>query len=313
LSAPSVVIVWVLAAELASPATAAMQASATEALGNATEVRIVDEQPTAAGAPLDGAAGLVKVTWIGDAHERAHLSCYLPRVGRWVEREVPFDASDPEHERGRALGYLLASILVEQGALRTAAPPAVLPRTLRGEAARSPAVGPVLGSSVSFGSVSFGAEGSGPGPSTGFGGYLGAGVSILDGVAFGGSVRARFGEVPEAQATTRYLAAGPELTWNWLPRSSPWALGLRSGAFVSYLAISHLSDDDVTADKKGRWLVASELLLHAGFRAAPKGGVFADAGVVALSGRTELDVRHEVVAVWPLASPLLRLGVEMLY
>jgi hypothetical protein len=105
------------------------------------------------------------------------------------------------------------------------------------------------------------------------------------------------------------LALGPELSLRPLRIGRGW-LGLRANLTLSYLWVSHLSDDDVQPDNQSRWLPGAELAVHGGFPVAPAVALFADAGATALLGQTELEVRHRLVATWPWLSGLLRLGIQ---
>ena len=45
----------------------------------------------------------------------AHLRCFVPESKRWVKRDVTFTDQDPQTERGRTIGFVIASIFVEAG------------------------------------------------------------------------------------------------------------------------------------------------------------------------------------------------------
>lgn len=304
MAAPSVVAILLLGTGLGSPGVEELRSSAQQALGPDTEVRVaIVREPSEPSAPRD-AARVVRVSFGPDA-EHVRLGCYLPRLRRWVERDLRFDPEDPEAERGRTLGFLVASMVVEQGALPRPGPtptPAPTPEP-RPPATRDQSPEP------SSTSVAAGVEAAGPGTGSGFGAYAGLERRALRWFGIGGAAHARFGSIQEAQASTRLLALGPELSLRAIPIGRGW-LGLRANLTLSYLWVSHLSDDDVQPDNQTRWLPGAELAVHGGFPVAPAVAIFADAGATGLLGQTELEVRHRVVATWPWLSGLLRLGIQ---
>lgn len=300
MAAPSVVAILLLGTGLGSPGVEELRSSAQQALGPDTEVRVaIVREPSEPSAPRD-AAGVVRVSFGPDA-EHVRLGCYLPRLRRWVERDLWFDPEDPEAERGRTLGFLVASMVVDQGVL-----PEKAPRVTPEAPAPSPAV---VRNAPSSTAVAAGVEASGPGTGSGFGAYAGLERRALRWLGVGGAAHARFGSIQAAQASTRLLALGPELSLRALPIGRGW-LGLRANLTLSYLWVSHLSDDDLQPDNQARWLPGAELAVHGGFPVAQAVAVFADAGATGLLGQTELEVRHRVVATWPWLSGLLRLGIQ---
>lgn len=300
----SIVIVWIVGAELSSPAVIELRRSAQQALGEQADVRLATEESEQLGA-VNGKpsppVAMARVNWEVRAPEVAHLSCYSPQSRRWVDRDIVFAPNDPEIERGRAIGFVLASIVLEQEAQAAdREPPRQAPPVL--DSASTPAP------PARF-AISAGMEAAGPSTGSGFGAHLAAHTAVLGQTWWVGAAgRARFGSLAVAQASTRVLAAGPEVSWSfWSPTPSTW-LGLRGGVFLSHIALSHLSDDDIVADEQGRWLPGAELSLHGGIELARSVAVFSEIGVNALAGETELEVRHRVVATWPWASGLLRFG-----
>jgi hypothetical protein len=156
-----------------------------------------------------------------------------------------------------------------------------------------------------------GAEGSAPGDGAALGFWVGGEYAALgERLWLGLALRARFGSIPVAQATTRFLAGGPELTWlMWRP-APIGRLGVRGGLFLSQLTIIHFSDDDIVPDGKSRWLPGAELALHGELDLSEAAGVFADLGAEFLAGATEVSVRHRIVTQWPSQNGLLRIGVQ---
>jgi hypothetical protein len=84
-----------------------------------------------------------------------------------------------------------------------------------------------------------------------------------------------------------------------LPEASSFELGARLDAFASYYDVTHLSEDDVEADRRGRWQLGGDLLAEGGWRFTRGAGLFGGLGVEALLGKTEIYTHHNRVAVVP--------------
>jgi hypothetical protein len=293
-----------------------MTNAAHDALGPESEVRaeLLPEGDAMSLAKAERASGVVRVSWDSDDHRRARVLCYVPALERVIDREVVFAASDPELERGRTLGFLVASIFIDAGVVvppRESAPesrPAGAPPApdLREDESRK---GSPANSRWAIGAA---AQLAGPGTATGFGAWLGLERSLGD-LPFwlGGSFQARFGTVPEAQASSRFLALGPHATWLFLQPSTRSWLGMRGGASLAQLSIARLNDSDVSEpERRSRFLAAFELLLHAGYDFTPGSALALDLGAELLSGKTQIFLRQREVARWPLVVPTLRVGVN---
>jgi hypothetical protein len=59
----------------------------------------------------EGAAVVVELSWIDSRHQQAALRMHFSADRRWVERSIGFARSDADAERGRTLGFAIASIL----------------------------------------------------------------------------------------------------------------------------------------------------------------------------------------------------------
>lgn len=293
-----------------------MSRATHDALGANSEVRTEAAQPGDGlrSQELAQVSGWVRVSWDSPEHRRARLLCYLPALDRWIDREVAFSASDPESERGRTLGFLVASIFIDAGV--------VPPAPERGQAVGPPAAArpsppPAVENersvrAAALTSLGAAAEVTGPGTATGFGAWLAVERSLLGSELWlGGAARARFGSVSAAQATSRLLALGLQATWlAWTP-SVKSRVGVRGGASVAQLSMAHLSDDDAgIPEAESRFLAVFELVLHSRYHFAPASALAVDLGAQVLSGKTEIYVAQRRVGTWPHAVPVLRLGVE---
>ena len=118
MSDPVTLVILLAAGEAASATTSSMVQGAHDAFaGTATEVR------ETAGAPTDADAlaaeepshpdAVAELLWRDPDHRHATLRVHLRQSHRWIERSFAFAASDPGPERGRTLGFAVASILPE--------------------------------------------------------------------------------------------------------------------------------------------------------------------------------------------------------
>ncbi len=120
---PVTLVILLAAGEAASPTASAMAQGARDAFaGTVAEVRETPGVPTdadaiAAESPSrpDAVAELI---WRDPDHRSATLRVHLRQSHRWIERSFAFAASDPAAERGRTLGFAVASILPGSGGAR---------------------------------------------------------------------------------------------------------------------------------------------------------------------------------------------------
>jgi hypothetical protein len=95
-----------------------------------------------------------------------------------------------------------------------------------------------------------------------------------------------------------------------MPSPKSW-LGVRGSASAAQLWMSHLSEDDGgQPQRQSRLLAAFELVFHTGYHFTPASALAFDLGAQVLSGKTQIQVHQKLVAAWPQAVPVLRLGVK---
>lgn len=316
MQAAALVVIWTLASELSSPATSAMAGAASEALGPDMELR-VEAAPDPEGlrlADVGNASAVVRLTWDEAEHRRARVVCFSRRSQRWVDREVVFETSDPERERGRTLGFLLASMVLHaasDGAATSADEPAsegIAPATPDRAASESAASQEAAESSAS--SLAATAELTSAGAASGYGFWFGVERAVVERELWvGGGAHARFGSLVEAQASARLLGLGVHLTW--LPvRSNSLVLGARLGCSLAQLSAKRWAGSGSGEESRDRVLPSGEVLGVFGFRLAPRSTFSAQLGAEFLSGVTVISVRGENRATWPWAALLTRFGVE---
>ena len=321
-------IVVVIAQEAGDPESVAFERAARAVLGREAKLLIEhspsdppDEESSARSRRADG---VVELSWSADrTHARIHG--FLSRKQRWVDREVTFGASGESaeseaKERGRLLGFAVATMFDDSEALSEPAdppsqptrPPAPPPTSAVAPAVTSRDEAPtrlpvVRHSSLEFaGIVSSGFEGTASG--------LGASAAIRVGWHAPFSVRAflagRAGNIPKAQASARTVQFGAGMSLRFLPESSRWELGARADGIVSYFEASHLSEDDEFPDRRTRWLVGSDLLAEGGFRFTESVGVYGAAGLEAMFGATQIYTHGRQVAVVPALRSVAELGIR---
>lgn len=235
------------------------------------------------------ADALVRITWTRqDSRTEAHLHLYATGARSWTDRDVAFGPEDPAEERGRALGFGIASMV------RVGIPPRP---TAEVGPERSPAPQPPPGITTGasprlFVDVRF--QGAAPlgseGGSLGGVGALAYRVSRPLIVRLAGGLRA--GDVDRANATTTYLRLGPGAAWTMFESTGarPLALGARVDLLALRMAASR-SDGPSTG---ARWMFGTDLVVEAGWAVLPRGVLMAGIGAeVALeSTRILVDARE---------------------
>lgn len=316
MKASALVVIWTLASELSSPATTAMTGAASEALGPDMELR-VEAAPDPEGvrlADVGNASAVVRLTWDEAEHRRARVVCFSRRSQRWIDREVVFEATDPDRERGRTLGFLLASMVLHAAD----AEPTNVGTEFVDEDTAAGAVPRSSSEPSSFeepdeasaSSLAATAELTSAGAASGYGFWFGVERAVVGRELWvGGGAHARFGSLVEAQASSRLLGLGVHMTW--LPvRSGSLVLGARVGCSLAQLSAKRWAGSGSGEESQDRVLPSGEVLGVLGFRLAPRSYFSAQLGGEFLSGVTVISVRGEDRATWPWAALLTRVGVE---
>jgi len=115
-------IVLVAAGAAGDPTTVAMKGATRDALGGA----LVEVREARGAAPDDDAAlatetsahadAVVELGWTDPRHRQATLRVHIASAGRWIERVIAFRPSDAPTEKGRTLGFAVASMLPDAAA-----------------------------------------------------------------------------------------------------------------------------------------------------------------------------------------------------
>jgi hypothetical protein len=338
-------IVLVIAQQANDPSTLALERAARRALGREAVLRIEqlasDPQDDESEARAANADGVVELSWSAD-HTKARVHCYLRRDARWVDREISFGtgtagAEREAVERGRLLGFAIATMFAEEQAEVSAAPapaeqelapkptpkptPQAKPKAPKPSAPSEPrtdradssAPDGTDGTDDTDAGAATSRSSRAPAMSVEFAGIASSGIEGTAAAlgatagmrrAFVGPlwgrlfISGRSGNIPRAQTSTRTAMFGGGLALAFVP-TQRFELGLRLDAFASYFDATHLSEDDTTPDRRSRWVAGADTLLEGGVHLGGGTGLFLGAGLEAVLGRTEVYTHGTRVAVVP--------------
>lgn len=312
-----------------APTTGAFENAARDVLGAEADLQF----STSESLPSDDQAlmnapdadGVVELRWSQDQRQ-VTLHCYIRSQARWVDRGFSFDPQDRDEERGRLLGLAVASMFLEQrpqepatsteaGAQSTTPKPlstaaAASPQDVhlsesvaRPDAARPAAQGRRIRSELAA-LVSSGIGGT----AGSVGAVVGFGIPASATLDWRFSLSGRAGEIPSAQASTRYLQLGSGLNWSPLSKKS-WAdFGLRTEVLVSWLELSHLSPDDEHPDRQRGWNVGAGFAGWAGVRASEAVTLYAASGLEWMAAEGDVSTHDVIVATIPRLRFIAELG-----
>jgi hypothetical protein len=323
-------VVLVIGAGPAQTVTTAFEAAARGVLGADAKIEVVrlEEIPSDGDAQARGTGfdGVVELIWSKDsAQTRVH--CYVSKEQRWVDREITFGGGDTTSkreasERGRLLGYAVATMFADEADLATEpspkpstpppSPSAVRPQILDSEPTNivpdEPDRPSLARRALEFSGLASSGLG---GTASGLGAAAGIRASLGDLLSARLFLAGRAGNIAHAQASTRDARFGGGLAMAVPFGARRFELGLRSDLFVSYFDATHLSEDDVSPDRRSRWLPGADLVAEGGFRFAGNAGLFAGAGAEAVLGKTDLYTHGQHVAVVPVLRAVGELGFRI--
>jgi homeobox protein ESX1 len=308
----AIVLVIVSAAEAHDAATDSMLRAAAAALGDS--MTVVTREVSA---PLDDAAAVdmereahatavAEVRWDDARHLSVHVRVHVDGEARWSDRELGFEAKDAERERGRTVGFALASMLPERAPEPPAPPapppppvepapaPVVLPLPREGEIAAPPFVprGSIDASAVT--SVGFG------GNAAGIGGSLALRWRVVGDFALRLGADFRTGTVDAAAATSRSYAGSLGLAWRHdLAALRGFAFGARVDVLAMREQLTHFDFDDPAPVAEARWLPGADFLAEFGWRLTQSVGVFVAFGGEVAFGRTDVFLAGVQVTTVP--------------
>jgi hypothetical protein len=283
-----VLLILLAARDAGTPTSDALVAALAEALGPASRVTVQgypappSDETLAERARAGRATAVVRLVWDDPTQTRAALHVYLAKGDENHDQHVSFQPSDPAEERGRALGFVIASYLIPP----LARPPVVAAR---------PAIEPPRWALEGFGTAARSLQGEGSGLGGGFGIRFWAGERW--GLRLG--VHVRTGSVIAASASS--LAAGASAGLFRVLAASEGRHGLsllaRAEGLLLYDALTHLSPDDPAPVRKGRFLPAAAALLEVEWRLAAAAALHVGGGFEQAFGATDVFVHRQPVAV----------------
>lgn len=294
------VVVILVTGDPGDGSTPSLDRALRSAMGDRAEVAIhvVDDHVTA-----EGSTFVARLEW-SDHERRAVLR--TSDGAHSAEREIRFDASDAPAERGRTLGFALASMVPDEllkepppPPERPSPPPPTTPPVVGRTSETEPAPVPKRAPRFSIELLGQGAVGVG-GTASGLGGTAGARWLLPHGffarLAFG----LRVGEIPSAQATSQVLLPSIGAGWS-IPVSEAFRIGGRVDAILMHQYVSHFSADDPEPDGRGRFLPAGAARVEGSFRVAESTTLSLAFGPEIALGTTHLYVENvETTPIPPL-------------
>jgi hypothetical protein len=303
---PAVIVLLLVArGDMQQPAMAALTRAAESVLGPESHI-VFHERQTALGdgdaialADQMRASMVVSVTWSSD-QSRAHVHVHFAERPGWLERDVSFSPLDPPTERGRMLGFEIATMVPDLPP--PAQPPPPAPPVAKPE--ERPLV-PVAARPTAW-AVDLNAAGAVGGDATGYGIGAGARWSFVPNafVRAGGAVR--FGRVLPASATST----------TWVPAigvgyvSAEPSSRVRFGARVDGLAMFTELSRSSPAEARGRWTPGVDLVAELEVAASPV-AVAAAAGAEYALGSTAVRVGETDTTTLPRLRLLAELGLRL--
>jgi len=320
----ALLIVFVLAQEASQPETRAFTAAALEVLGQDAQVRMltvpadvadasVEEQ--ALGARADGA---IELSWSGDGTQ-AFVHCYLTGEERWVDRSISFGKDEDERERGRLLGYAVASMFLGADREPAETAPSAEAAASATKAPSTPAADAAPNDEFRPSPPAWRAFDLAGVMSHGLGGEADA-VGVMAAFRFLAvgplwariGVAGRGGEIPTAQANMKTLQGSAGAAWSFLD-AGRFSSTLRADLIGSWLEVGHLSADDPEVVHERRWLFGADAVLSGGVRLSANASFFAGGGLEAMFGRTDIYTHGSRVATIPPLRVIAELGLESVF
>jgi hypothetical protein len=314
------VVILVATGEASHPATLGAAGAAREILGPDLEVQVRemeavpnDDRAQTLGTSLHAAA-VVRLTWDFPTHRQVRIRFHLDRRPGFNDRVIIFDEGDDVAERGRTIGYAIASMITApaSGASRSPPPPR------RPESSAPPVRSVSRPESAertrSHGAIDVVAAGAigVDGPAGGWGGALSGRWYFVSPLAVRLGVSARAGQVTLVQSTSLLVHGAAGVAWVPLPatRAVPFELGGRVDVLLMREQLTHFSSDDPEPVPAMRWLPGADAALEGCWLFSPNAGFIGSFGVELAFGKTDVTLHREVVATIPPLRLVLQAGVR---
>jgi hypothetical protein len=287
----TLLLLFVATSDQGGPGLEALSRAVTETLGPMAIAVHTFEQPTPPDemstiARARGAVAAARVVWADADRSQASVHVFLVRANRFHEQRVAFQAADPEAERGRALGLVIASYLLPVVERPPPAAPVVQLRV-------APPPPPRRWWADAFGATGLARGGAGVGLGAGLGVRLQLNPRWGTRLGF----RARVGNVAAAQATLTAASVSAGVFRTLLGDPQGLSLGLRLEGSVLYEALTHFSSDDVGPVRRGRPIPGAAGLVELAIPIGSSAALHLGGGAEVAFGRTDVFVRGLRVAV----------------
>ena len=313
MSPAAVLVVLIVSSAGTDPAAPALEDAARELLGETATIRLVvtpTDLPDAATLQRAGSAdGVVELVW-NDDHESALLHCYVARDARWVDRKISFSAGDEAPQRGRLLGFAIASMFSRRASLPEAAeqPRGQIPISPDSSAkvavrprAPQPRFELELGATATTGVR---------GPADAVGAVVGLRLPLGAALSIHASAGARIGEIPPAQASTQSATGAFGLAWLASPADSSFELGLRADFIASWLQVTRRLTPGAELESRSRWMSGGAGLVEGGYRFTGRLGAYGGAGTEILLTPTDIYTQGRFRAKLPTFRVVGELGLR---
>ncbi len=305
--------------------TRAIEQSLRAALIRDATVVVRASEPSASDAELAAMGAAAHATLLGvvswsEKQRRVVIRFVALPAGRWTDREVRFDAADVPAERGRTVGFALASMMPEDvfadASPRPAPAPIVaLPAVIEAPA-RSTAEVRVPTLPLRANPLAIDASGlvvvAPNGYGGGVGGVLALRVPIIGALGARAAAGARAESIGPAQASSRVIAGAVGIAWQpWLDPQKRWAVGARVDALLVHLDVAHLSEDDAQAAHLSRLMGGVDGAIEGAFRFAEHAAVVSAVGTEVVFGRTDIFVHDRQVTSLPALKLMAEVGLRV--
>ncbi len=304
---PVVILFLVHQGEAGLPATTAMTAATEKALGPGAQivVREVDPFPTDESAEKE-ADVVAEVTWT-QKPVAAHLHVHA-KPG-WLDRDIGFADTDSPSDRGRTVGFVVASMVPEFEPVVLAPPPPPPPPFVTAPVLSPPPRDPGVPTAPSvqrFVVDAFAAASSGMGSSVGVGGGAAIGVRASPWLSVHLTSDLRIGEIEGFGRTTAFrLGGGLTLT----PAS--WGL-LTVGLRVDVAALRFgVARTTTSTDTRSRWVPDLSVLGEISSKLGGDASLFGAIGPDFALGTTTVALNGASVSVLPRARLTSELGLRV--
>ena len=312
-----ILVILVASGEADSPASRSMLRATGETLGLQAEVSIheidvsVDDDGALSAGKRWHADAVARVSW-QDGHRHATVHLRGETGPRWIDREIGFQATDAEEERGRTIGFAVISMLPEGVVPRAEPPPPPASETSKKQPdPTSPTVTPEDEHDDEKpepahdrwrGAVDLavtGAAGIG-GDACGLGGALRGQWFFLPNFSARIGIGARGGTVSAIDATSFSFFGAGGLSWHpAVPsRGRPFGFGGSVDVIAMHEGLSRTGAGGV-AESQGRWIPAADLTLEGAFYFIESTAVVIAGGAEMTFGQTDVTLAGKNVDTIP--------------